>query len=98
MISPFGIIYFDSYGNAITNLKKSKFLNMIDSSRFVISLVSEHNQMKKIAKSYLDARPGEILSIFNSQNLLEIAIREGNIKQLLDLNIGDQIRIEVIEK
>lgn len=97
-ITTAGIIYFDSYGNAITNLKKAKFLDIIDSSRFIISLVSEHNQMKKIAKSYLDARPGEIISIFNSQNLLEIAIREGNIKQLLNLNIGDQIRIEVIEK
>jgi S-adenosyl-L-methionine hydrolase (adenosine-forming) len=88
------IIYFDSYGNAITNLNKESFYKNLDNKKFNIYIVSERNQMNKIAGSYLDVKPGEFLAIFNSLNLLEIAIREGNIMELLSLEIGNQIRIE----
>ncbi len=88
------IVYFDSYGNAIVNLTKDDFQKHVLTDNFRISLQSERNQTKRIVKSYLSVKQGELLAMFNSQNLLEIAIREGNIRQLLNLDLGTQVRID----
>ncbi|MEA1874505.1 MAG: SAM-dependent chlorinase/fluorinase [Bacteroidota bacterium] len=92
-----GIVYFDSYGNAITNLHRDYFESLRQQRRFVISFVSERNQIRKISESYLRVKQGEFLAVFNSLNLLEIAMREANIQQLMNLEVGVQIRIEFFE-
>lgn len=89
------IVYFDSFGNAITNLSKDQFERHCQTDDVCISLISEKYRTKKIVHSYLNVDHGEILALFNSQNLLEIALREGNIKQMLDLQLGDQVRIDL---
>lgn len=88
------IIYFDSYGNAITNLKHSEFENVAKERKFRLFLMSEKNKISKISRSYGDVRQGSLCAVFNSQGLLEIAINEGNLKQLLNLQTGDALRIE----
>jgi S-adenosylmethionine hydrolase len=92
-----GIVYFDSYGNAMTNLSRDYFEAKRKGRKFVISFVSERNQIRKISESYLSVKQGEFVALFNSLNLLEIAMREANIRQLMNLDIGVQIRIEFFE-
>jgi S-adenosyl-L-methionine hydrolase (adenosine-forming) len=88
------LLYFDSYGNGISNLCKQDFDKYVGNKKFRILLLSEKNMLHKIHKAYAEVRPGSLCALFNNQGLLEIAIREGNLKQLLNLQTGDSLRIE----
>ncbi len=87
-------LYFDSYGNGMTNLSKWDFNKHVGEKKIRIMILSEKNSLHKIHTAYAEVRPGSMCAVFNSQNLLEIAIREGNLKQLLDVQIGDTVRVE----
>ncbi len=80
------IIYVDSYGNAITNVEKSTFEKIRSGRDFKIYVQSKSNLISEINTSYNQSSEGELLAIFNSIDYLEIAIRKGNVCQLLNLD------------
>lgn len=86
-------LYFDGYGNAISNISKVEFEETRKGRDFEISLYSKKYSVEKINKYYFETRNGEILAIFGFAGLLEMAIANGNIKNLLNLNIGDELRV-----
>jgi len=88
------IIYFDSYNNAILNINKNDFSQIINNQDFEIIVSSFKNKITKISNNYFDVPEFELFAIFNSINLLEIGIINGNIKQLFELNINDEIIIK----
>jgi len=92
------IIYIDSYLNAITNVSKELFEKVGQGRRFEIFVQSQHNKVEKIAKTYNDVDPGELLALFNSAGLLEIAINNGYAAQLLNLTNGSSVRIKFYEE
>jgi S-adenosylmethionine hydrolase len=65
---------------------------------FEILVQSRHYKIKHINKRYNETDPGELLAIFNSSGLLEIAIRNGNAAGLLKLNTNSTIRVEFKER
>lgn len=87
-------IYIDSYGNVITNVHKDLFKEMVKDSKFEILLNSNFYKTDKIHNSYKQVKKGDIVCIFNSLGLLEVAIREGNASQLLSLTRNTEIRIK----
>ena len=88
------IIYIDSYENAITNISQDLFNKAGKNRKFEILIKSNSNRINKINKTYDETSIGELLAIFNSLNLLEIAINKGKVCELLDLNINTTIRIK----
>lgn len=86
------IVYFDSYDNAFTNISQQIFKETGKGRKFRIFLKSE--EISSICKSYSDVANGEIIALFSTTMLLEIAINKGSAKNLLGLNIYDQVRIE----
>ncbi|MBE9467116.1 MAG: SAM-dependent chlorinase/fluorinase [Bacteroidetes bacterium] len=88
------IIYIDSFKNAITNISSDLFYKVGKKKKFDILIKSNSNKISKINKKYDETSIGELLAIFNSLNLLEIAINKGKICELLDLNINTTIRIK----
>jgi S-adenosylmethionine hydrolase len=42
----------------------------------------------------MDSEPGELLALFNSASLLEIAIAQGNAAELLGLEPGTSVKIK----
>lgn len=88
------IIYIDSYYNAITNISKDLFYKLCDNRKFHILVQSNYYKISKISQSYNETPPGELVALFNSIGLLEIAINQGKITELLNLNIGSTIRIK----
>lgn len=88
------IIYIDSYYNAITNINKDLFYKLCNNRKFNIFVQSNYYKISKISESYSEAPPGELVAIFNSIDLLEIAINQGKITELLNLNIGSTIKIK----
>lgn len=87
------IVYIDSYQNAITNISKSLFDRVGQNRKYNIFVQSKHNKITTLSTNYNQVAPGELLAIFNSVNLLEIAIRNGNASELLSLSVGGNIRV-----
>lgn len=89
------VIYIDSYGNAITNISKDLFDSVIADKNFEILINSYQHKTNKISMSYKDVNPTDIVCIFNSIGMLEIAMREANAKNLLGLRSNSMIRIDI---
>lgn len=88
------IAFIDSFGNAITNISHETFDTVSKGRRFEILVQSNHNKIIKINTTYYDTSSGELLALFNSIGMLEIAINKGNVSQLLNLGINSTVRIK----
>lgn len=91
------IIYIDSYFNAITNVTEELFEKVRQGRKFEIFVQSQHNRVDRISKTYNEIDVGELLVLFNSEGLLEIAINNGYAAQLLNLSVGSSIRIKFLD-
>ena len=92
------VVYIDSYRNAITNISSELFHRIGKKRAFDIFVQSNHYKINKINTTYNETSAGEILALFNSVDLLEIAINNGNAADLLNLNINSVIRIKFYDK
>lgn len=92
------VIYIDSYQNAITNITNDLFNRVGNGRPFEILVTSNHYMINKLNKKYGETSTGEILALFNSLNLLEIAINNGNAASLLNLSPGSSIRVSFKDK
>lgn len=88
------VIYIDSYQNAITNISSELFDQVGKKRPYEILVQSRYNTVNRISKHYHESEEGEILAIFNSTGLLEIAIRNGNAASLLNLSTNSTVRVE----
>jgi len=104
------IIYVDRFGNLITDISETFFKKHVQDKRF--SIIASSAKISKIHANY-DAiidfsqplkqrqKAGKALAIFNSLDLLEIAIyksdpkKGGSAASLLGLGVGDSIKIEI---
>jgi len=88
------VIYVDSFKNAITNITKSLFTKLVQQQKFEIRIQRNIFDISQIRASYADVPPGEVAALFNSLNLLEIAINGGNAEQLLGLEKNATVRVK----
>ena len=91
------VIHIDSHQNAISNISRELFERVGKGRAFKIFVQSKHYVLDRINEHYKDSDPGDLLAIFNSLDLLEIAIRDGNAAGLQKLNTNSIIRIEFKE-
>lgn len=87
------IIYIDSYQNGISNIDKNIFEMIGKGRKFKIMAGSTGNVIHKISEKYQDNDELELLAIFNSLNLLEIALNRGKACELFNFNTNTKIRI-----
>jgi S-adenosylmethionine hydrolase len=92
------IIFIDSYGNAISNITKEVFYRVFEGKDYRILIQSNKNYTENILQKYSDVPVGEMLARFNSLDLLEIAINGANVSELLSLNVGSVVRIDLVNK
>ena len=90
------VIYIDSYKNIITNITRTLFNDVGKNRKFEILVQSNHYKINRINTSYYETSVGELLALFNSLNLLEIAIKDGNAADLLSINLNSVIRIKFL--
>ncbi len=91
------VIYIDSYRNAITNITKDTFERIGQNRPFEIMVQTEGNRITKINKTYGETTLGELLALFNTIDLLEIAMNHGNVADLLALDTDSNVRIKFKE-
>ncbi len=92
------VVYIDSYSNAITNITKDIFDRVGKGSPFEIFVQSNHYVIDRISNTYSDVASGELVAFFNSIGVLEIAMVNGPIAQLLNLSTNSVIRIKFSNK
>jgi S-adenosylmethionine hydrolase len=88
------VIYIDSFGNAITNISRELFDRIGKNRPFTIYVQSKHYKINRLNRFYSETSAGDLLGLFNSIHLLEIAIRNGSAKDLLNLNTDSTVRVE----
>ena len=84
------IIHEDGFGNLITNVNKDIFDRLITRSGNLL-IIAGKKKIKKISTSYADAGDKETLAIFGSSGYLEISVRAGSARDILDLKKGDKL-------
>ena len=92
------VIYIDSFRNAITNITRDLFDRIGEGRAFEIYPQNNYYIITRLNNFYHETAPGEILAIFNSVGLLEIAISKGNAADLLNLSTNSSVRIKFKEK
>lgn len=90
------MIYIDSYQNAFTNITRELFNSVGKNRKFVISFKSDSFSTTKISNGYDDVESGEILAIFNSLDLLEIAQRDGKLAELFGIQLNSPITVRFL--
>jgi S-adenosyl-L-methionine hydrolase (adenosine-forming) len=88
------IIYIDSYKNAISNINREIFERIGKGRSFEIYVQSNHHHIDRLNSAYNESSPGELMALFNSFGLLEIAINGGNASNLLNLSLNSSIRVK----
>ena len=90
------LIYTDSYSNAVSNITFDLFNEIAGGREYRIYAGSSGYAVNKICYSYQEVEPGELVAVFNSLGLLEIAMNKGEISKLLSFNTNTKIRVEFL--
>jgi S-adenosylmethionine hydrolase len=84
------VVLVDHFGNLITNISKDLFLQIGKNRPFAIKV--QNVCIKEISEHY-DVKC-ESLALFNSANMLEIAMPRMNLSFSYSINTGDNVRID----
>ncbi len=87
------IIHIDSYGNAISNIPKKAFEELHKQAGRKFRIEFGRDTIHRISDSYGESPEGEIVAIFNDQDLLEISICEGDASALLGLEYEALVKV-----
>jgi S-adenosylmethionine hydrolase len=88
------VLHVDKRGNAITDISRQLFASCCEGRRYTIYLHSLRNKVEQIQSGYTDATDGNMVAFFNSTELLEVAVLNGNASRLYNLHSQDNITIQ----
>ncbi len=80
------VIYIDQFGNAVTNITRQMFAENIGDKKF--NIMTNVVSTNTLSKNYNDVEEGEMVCLFNSGGLLEVAINKGKAENLLGLKVS----------
>lgn len=75
------VVYIDSFSNAITNISRRLFLQVAKNRRFTIQIKSSQYTIDQISNTYSEVEEGQLVAIFNSLGLLEIAMNQARLAE-----------------
>ena len=87
------VVYIDVYENAFINISREFFQQISKGRPFTIEFNYTRHRIRKMSESYGDVPEGEILALFSTTGLLQIAMNRGNAAGLLGLSVDDTIRV-----
>ena len=92
------IIHIDRFGNVITNISQEIFQRIQKSEiEFIQIQINQFDSKIKLCKAYDQVGLGELLGIFGSSNLLEIARNQDSAAAALNVQVNDKILVELLE-
>ena len=91
------VIYVDSYGNLICNISEILFRELGNKRKFNLSFRCHKAAAIKEYRSYGDVPEGEIVVLFGTHGLLEIAINRGKANNMLGLEMDSTVVINFLD-
>lgn len=94
------VVYIDSYGNLVTNVRKQLFDEVGKGRSFKIGFGRTAYDIAKIDKTYADVQNGDRVAFFGTGGLLEIAVNKGvegsggGASRLFGVRESDPVRID----
>lgn len=85
------IVCFDRFGNAVTTVERATAERRAQTSACRIEI--GRSTIERVSVTYGDVAPGDLVAYWGSLDTLEIAIRDGNARELLPLQLGDSVRL-----
>jgi S-adenosyl-L-methionine hydrolase (adenosine-forming) len=86
------VIYVDDYDNVFTNISIDLFRQTVDKRAFTIP-IRKGISVTRISEAYDDVPEGEVLTIFASNGLLQIAMNKAKAASLLGFEIDSAVNI-----
>lgn len=88
------ILYIDSFGNTALNLTRDDVeqIGLVSGSRVELELAGEH-YYAVMARTFADARPGDVILYEDSYGNMSVAISRGSAARMLHASPGQRIRI-----
>lgn len=87
------VAHIDTYQNLLTNIPKQLFTEKAKGKNFTIFLRS--TSVNQINESYGDVPVGEVVALFSSSDMLEIAINKGKAASLLGIKRKFPVIVEI---
>jgi S-adenosyl-L-methionine hydrolase (adenosine-forming) len=84
------VLHIDRFGNVITNLDRGD-RHLLTADNATVSL--RGRPIGPIREHYAQAQPGELLALYGSSGLLEIAVRDGSAALIVSAAVGDQVSV-----
>ncbi|MEZ4846985.1 MAG: SAM-dependent chlorinase/fluorinase [Bdellovibrionota bacterium] len=81
------IISFDHYGNMVTNITREHM------SGFDYQIQVGNIMIGKMAKTYADMTPGELLALINSSGYLELSVSGGSARDKFNFARGQRVKL-----
>ncbi len=85
------IIHIDNFGNLRSSITAADFKSIGKDKKLTISI--GFHTIEKLSNSYIDGKKHEALALLDSQNHLEIAVKNGSAAERLNGKVGDRIVI-----
>ncbi|MEJ5266054.1 MAG: SAM-dependent chlorinase/fluorinase [Bacteroidales bacterium] len=92
------IIYVDTYGNLISNISKDYFLQKANNQPFEILLDWGYYRIHSLSLHYDKEKYGELIALFNSVGLLEIAMVGGSASDVLNIHEEAEILVRFLKE
>lgn len=88
------ILYIDSFGNIMLNLTRDDVakIGIVSGTRLELELAGER-YYATMARTFADARPGDVILYEDSYRNMSVAISRGNAARMLHASPGQQVRI-----
>ena len=89
------VVHVDHFGNCVTNITRSAFAEGRDGRRF--KCYAGGLILDRVQPTYGCVESGDPLLLFNSTELLEVAVSRGNAAELFGLRTGSPINIVFLD-
>jgi S-adenosylmethionine hydrolase len=86
------VVFIDNFGNLFTNVSHDIFTKIAKGRNFQISV--RDITITCLSQYYDDVEKNKYLAMFNSADILEIAMRESNLAQKKGIPVNENIKIE----
>jgi S-adenosylmethionine hydrolase len=88
------VVFVDRFGNLVTNINRAEIEKSLTSKqakdiRFEIA----EETGTGLSRTYSDDKPGKLLALIGSMDLLEIAVNQGSAVETLDTGKGEKVRV-----
>jgi S-adenosylmethionine hydrolase len=85
------IIFVDRFGNLISNIGREDVERLAAKNPDALVVHFRDREIRGLSGTYGDQRPGSLISLFDSDGFLELAIAQGDAARALAAGVGEPI-------